>query len=208
MRRLTHLVVLVAFIFSCGGQWVVLQGLAWANMVREYSEVVPLQQAVKMTLSGEYPCPLCKAIAEKKQPGILRPGKIRQEVLFCRLRVASSLSNIFRNEVRLSRRISSDPLGGAARAASSSRLGNVSQVRPLLADLIHCGDMPEFRAMSLPTTTMRIIHDSFSDSENCGGGIYGRLRVPHVHNETASPRIRGRPVFPADYFDGRSLCHR
>ena len=67
MRRLTLFVVLVAFTFSCGGQWPVLQGVAWANMIREYSEMVPLSQAVQMTFSGQYPCPLCKAIAEKKQ---------------------------------------------------------------------------------------------------------------------------------------------
>jgi hypothetical protein len=67
MRRLTHIIVLAAFVFSCGGQWYVLQGIAWVNMIREYSQMVPLIQAVQMTLSGQYPCALCKAIAEKKQ---------------------------------------------------------------------------------------------------------------------------------------------
>jgi hypothetical protein len=66
MRRLTHLVVLLAFVFSCGGQWAAVQCLAWGNMIREYSQVVPLTQAVKMTFSGEYPCEICKALAEKK----------------------------------------------------------------------------------------------------------------------------------------------
>jgi hypothetical protein len=67
MRRLTHLVVLVAFVFSCGGQWTVLQCVAWANMIREYSEMVPVTQAVEMTFSGKYPCAICKEIAEKKE---------------------------------------------------------------------------------------------------------------------------------------------
>jgi len=67
MRRFTFFVVLVAFTFSCGGQWPVLQCVAWANMIREYSEMVTLPQAVEMTFSGQYPCELCKAIAEKKQ---------------------------------------------------------------------------------------------------------------------------------------------
>jgi hypothetical protein len=66
VRRLTLLVVLVAFIFSCGGEWPILQGIAWVSMVREYSEMVPLEKAVQMTVSGEYPCALCKVIAEKK----------------------------------------------------------------------------------------------------------------------------------------------
>jgi hypothetical protein len=67
VRRLTLIVTLVAFIFSSGGQWTALQCLAWANMIREYSHMVPLAEAVRMTFSGEYPCPICKAIAAKKQ---------------------------------------------------------------------------------------------------------------------------------------------
>jgi hypothetical protein len=66
MRRLTHLIILTAFIFSCGGQWAAFQCVAWANMIREYSEMVPMAQAVEMTFSGQYPCAICKAIAEKK----------------------------------------------------------------------------------------------------------------------------------------------
>ncbi|MEI9999803.1 MAG: hypothetical protein WDO13_11940 [Verrucomicrobiota bacterium] len=66
MRRLTHLVVLAAFLLSSGGNWAVFQAVAWGNMIREYSEMVPLSQAVEMTFSGKYPCALCKLIAEKK----------------------------------------------------------------------------------------------------------------------------------------------
>ncbi len=64
---MTLLVVLVAFVFSCGGQWPMLQCVAWANMIREYSEVVPVPQAIEMTFSGKYPCAMCKMIAEKKE---------------------------------------------------------------------------------------------------------------------------------------------
>jgi hypothetical protein len=66
MRRLTHVIVLAAFVFSLGGHWYLLQGLAWANMIREYSQAVPLSQAVGMTFSGQYPCSICKAIADHK----------------------------------------------------------------------------------------------------------------------------------------------
>jgi hypothetical protein len=66
MRRLTHFIILTAFVFSLGGHWYLLQGIAWVNMVREYSQIVPFTTAVGMTLSGQYPCPICKAIAEKK----------------------------------------------------------------------------------------------------------------------------------------------
>jgi hypothetical protein len=66
MRRIIHLVVLVAFVCSCGGHWAAFQVIAWANMIREYSAMVPTAQAVEMTFSGKYPCPICKAIAEKR----------------------------------------------------------------------------------------------------------------------------------------------
>jgi nitrate reductase beta subunit len=67
VRRLISLAILIAFIFSCGGEWYVLQCVAWANMIREYSAVVPVAQAVEMTFSGHYPCALCKAIASRKR---------------------------------------------------------------------------------------------------------------------------------------------
>jgi len=67
MRRLTHIIVLAAFVFSCGGQWYVLQGVAWVKMLHDYAQMVPFTEAVAMTFSGQYPCEICKAIAEKKQ---------------------------------------------------------------------------------------------------------------------------------------------
>ena len=80
MRRVTLFVVLVAFTFSCGGQWYVLQGIAWTNMIREFAETVPLTQAVQMTFSGQYPCDLCKVIAEKKQSDNLKIATMQKQV--------------------------------------------------------------------------------------------------------------------------------
>jgi hypothetical protein len=79
MRRLMLLFVLVAFTFSCGGQWYVLQCVAWANMIREYSQMVPLAKAVEMTFSGQYPCSMCKAIAEKKQADNLKMAAFQKQ---------------------------------------------------------------------------------------------------------------------------------
>ena len=79
MRRLTLFVVLVAFTISCGGQWYVLQAVAWANMIREYSHQVPLTQAVEMTFSGRYPCAICHALAEKRQSDNSKIGFSQQD---------------------------------------------------------------------------------------------------------------------------------
>jgi hypothetical protein len=67
MQRLTLCVVFAAFAFSCGGQWYALQGVAWVSMLHDYSQMVSFPKAVEMTFSGDYPCPICKAIAEKQQ---------------------------------------------------------------------------------------------------------------------------------------------
>ncbi len=107
MKRLTQLFVLVAFMLSCGGQWYLLQGIAWTSMIREYSQVVPFTQAVQMTFSGQYPCSLCKAIAEKKQSEdskILSLGKYEKKAFSPALAVTqpfrsiSSMTYIIHNE--------------------------------------------------------------------------------------------------------------
>jgi len=89
MLRLMLCVVLIAFTFSCGGQWYSLQCVAWANMIREYSEMVPFTQAVKMTFSGQYPCALCKAIAEKKQSQNIKIATLQKET---KKRLSSALA--------------------------------------------------------------------------------------------------------------------
>jgi len=66
MKRMTHLFVLAAFIFSCGGQWYALQCVAWVKMIHDYAQDAPLTEAIGMTFSGKYPCAICQAIAEKK----------------------------------------------------------------------------------------------------------------------------------------------
>jgi hypothetical protein len=98
MRRVTLCVVLVAFVFSCGGQWPVLQAVAWANMIREYSEMVPLTQAIAMTFSGQYPCELCKIVAEKKESDNAKVATLFQhekKLFFSGLRVAVPFPAIF-----------------------------------------------------------------------------------------------------------------
>jgi hypothetical protein len=95
MRRLTHLLVLAAFIFSCGGQWAAFQAIAWANMIREYSEMVPLTQAVQMTFSGRYPCAICKAIAQERGAAEgTGPRQIRETVSAARRRNARAAESL------------------------------------------------------------------------------------------------------------------
>ena len=57
----------MALFSMVGGHWVVLQGVAWARMVHEYSSQESLSFAVQKTFSGRHPCSLCKKIALGKQ---------------------------------------------------------------------------------------------------------------------------------------------
>lgn len=46
--------------------WVVLKTLAWTGMVVAYSQEVGFAEGWDRTFSGEYPCPLCRALAEQQ----------------------------------------------------------------------------------------------------------------------------------------------
>ena len=56
-----------------GGHWGVLQGIAWAKMLVEYSQTDGLRDGIVKTFDGEHPCEMCKSISkgresEKREP--------------------------------------------------------------------------------------------------------------------------------------------
>jgi hypothetical protein len=63
IASITRAVVVLALCLSIGGHWVVLQSVAWGRMVVQYSQQVPLSQAVAQTFDGDHPCNLCKHIS-------------------------------------------------------------------------------------------------------------------------------------------------
>jgi hypothetical protein len=67
LRRLLGCFVMIAALFlSAGGHLVLLQGVAWVTMVKDYSRTGSLSQAVGKTFDGKHPCPLCKKIAAQR----------------------------------------------------------------------------------------------------------------------------------------------
>jgi hypothetical protein len=58
---------LLAVLAMLGGHWVVLQSLAWARMIGQYSKDGSLASAIYKTFDGRHPCPLCLAIQEGRQ---------------------------------------------------------------------------------------------------------------------------------------------
>lgn len=50
-----------------GGHWTVLQTVAWAQMIHDYSRTAgSLAAAVEQTFDGQHPCPLCRQIETAK----------------------------------------------------------------------------------------------------------------------------------------------
>ena len=65
-RQLGHVLLIVALLAAVGGHWVVLQSVAWTNMLAENLRAVSVTEAFEKTFDGQHPCRLCKAIKEGK----------------------------------------------------------------------------------------------------------------------------------------------
>jgi hypothetical protein len=60
VRRLLPISALVvAWLFANGAAWNVVQVVAWAKMFRDYSQVMPAREALRVTFEGEA-CNLCR----------------------------------------------------------------------------------------------------------------------------------------------------
>lgn len=78
----------LAAVFSlAGGHWLVLQGVAWAEMAVEYSQDRGILAGLEKTFSGKSPCKLCLKVQkgsqqEEQKPALLKAGK-KAEILLC-----------------------------------------------------------------------------------------------------------------------------
>jgi hypothetical protein len=65
--RLGKILMVAALICAIGGHWVVLQSVAWANMLAENAGTSSIGEAIVKTFDGKHPCCLCKQIAQSRQ---------------------------------------------------------------------------------------------------------------------------------------------
>jgi hypothetical protein len=66
-RKLGLALMAVALFAIGGGHWAVLQTVAWAEMLRDYTQRTgSVAVAVEQTFDGRYPCDLCREIATAK----------------------------------------------------------------------------------------------------------------------------------------------
>ncbi len=73
-RKIGLLGAALAMFAIAGGHWAVLQTVAWAGMLADYTrESGSLAVGVEQTFDGEHPCELCKEIAVAKGRETSRP---------------------------------------------------------------------------------------------------------------------------------------
>ena len=58
---------LIAILAMTGSHWLVLQSVAWARMLVEFSSRESLPNALAKTFDGRHPCPLCKQVSQGQQ---------------------------------------------------------------------------------------------------------------------------------------------
>ena len=80
-RRLHTIATAVVLAASLGMHWAVLQTVAWAGMLAEFSKDAPLVEAIGKTFSGDNPCRLCIEVnkgrsAEQTPEGVLKVQKL------------------------------------------------------------------------------------------------------------------------------------
>lgn len=66
-RALSIAALLTAWLCANGAVWNVVQAVAWAKMFHEYSQMMPVAEALELTFDGSAPCDMCTIVqnAEK-----------------------------------------------------------------------------------------------------------------------------------------------
>lgn len=67
MKKLGHILLVLALLGATGGHWAVLQTIAWADMLAKNLQTESVANALTKTFDGEHPCKMCKQISAGKK---------------------------------------------------------------------------------------------------------------------------------------------
>jgi hypothetical protein len=67
VKKLGHLLLILALLGATGGHWAVLQTIAWADMLATNLQTESVGTAITKTFDGAHPCKMCKQISTGKQ---------------------------------------------------------------------------------------------------------------------------------------------
>ena len=76
-RLIMTMMMAVALFMVAGGHWAMLQSVAWAGMVKDFSRTGSLTEAVSKTFDGKHPCAMCKKIASAKAHEEKAPASVK-----------------------------------------------------------------------------------------------------------------------------------
>lgn len=72
--------VCLAMFSVAGGHWAVLQGVAWSQMLWQYSkDTGSLVIGAKKTFSGDYPCDMCRKVVEGQKKEEQAPATFKAD---------------------------------------------------------------------------------------------------------------------------------
>jgi hypothetical protein len=90
MKSLARIALVVSLMVSIGGHWGMLQAIAWARMLQDYSAEKGLAGGIKDTFSGERPCPMCLKLRKEKSEAEKSKAPVSQEKTDSTLKWADS----------------------------------------------------------------------------------------------------------------------
>jgi hypothetical protein len=76
--------LLLAWLLATGGQWDLVQVFAWGRMFKNYSRIMPLASALRLTFKPDNLCDVCKLVKAAKQQQEQSPattGKVAEKIL-------------------------------------------------------------------------------------------------------------------------------
>ena len=79
LRATGYPLIFLAMFSIAGGHWAVLQSVAWAGMIVEYSKDSSLGAALTKTFGGKAPCKMCRAIEAGTQKENRLPTTFKAE---------------------------------------------------------------------------------------------------------------------------------
>jgi len=78
-HRIMTIMMTAALFLSVGGHLALLQSVAWATMIRDYSHTGSMSAAVEKTFDGKHPGPLCQKIAAERSHEQKAPATVKAE---------------------------------------------------------------------------------------------------------------------------------
>ncbi len=94
-RKLSLITMMTAWLLATGSHWDLVQTFAWGRMIANYSQSMPLAQAIKLTFTPDNLCGICESVSEAKQQDTAAPTTPSATVAKAELPLATAPEHVF-----------------------------------------------------------------------------------------------------------------